>query len=141
MTDLRMTHTLSGSPRVVQGYVQPEAFEEFALEADESAPSGRPKIRGDRLGLPEEIVLRLYINEGNLADSADLAYLIVSEAETATTLEWHEGFVSVKPVRRVRMRPSQVSIDLELTFPKADSAFISVGDGTSYDGVDLGTGL
>lgn len=143
MTDLSISHGLAGSPRVVSAYIVPDAREEFALAAEEATPNGRPVIRGDRLGLPEVLEFRIRIDEGALADSADRAYLIVEEADTATAVEWHEGSVPVYPLARARVRQEFEGVGVELTlwFPRKDSAFVSVGDGTPYDGVDLETGL
>lgn len=145
MTDLVITHTLlddTGTTRTVSAYAVPDAREEFALSAEEATPGGRPVIRGDRLGLPEVLEFRIHIDEGTLADSADLAYLIIEEAEKATSIEWHEGRVAVYPVSRARVRQEfeGTGVEVSLAFPRRDSAYLDVGEG-SYDGVDLETGL
>lgn len=140
MTNLEIGHTLAGSPRVVQAYLASEATTRFALSAEETTPGGAPKVRGDRLPLPETLEVRIWIDEGTLEASADLAYLIVEEAETAGSLAWHEGFIVVYPITAARVRQEGVAVELTLWFPWKDASFVGSPGGT-YDGVDLGTGL
>jgi hypothetical protein len=117
-----LTITHSGGSRVLPLYTTASRTRSFAVsfETVKSTPR-RTRVIGDLLENPSELVFSVYLQEVNQSVSYALAFTIISEAETATTVTYHEGVQFVNGIMGSSVAPDGLGVRLTLRFAPTSS--------------------
>lgn len=138
MTDLTITH--GGGTRTFSAgstaYRVDQRSVAYALRVAGMTTDGYPKVRGDGKPNPVPVPIEIEIDEGSLATSADLAWTVIGEAETATNVAWHEGNLDVDGILRYEVKHDATAVYLRLFFAPAERDLLTPAQTFEYDGGD-----
>ena len=111
----------------------------YSTRASRRAPGGFVRRTGDGLANPAPLPVRLHVHESTLAASYALAYTLVSEMESATSVESDSGTHSLAGIQSFRMRPEGLGVRLEAELAVVRSVDILelAGDVLVLDGSTL----
>lgn len=118
-TPLQFTH--GAGTRTVLAYAVPARARQAAL-TPVRARGGGVRVLGDGLEVPTPLVVTAEVPAASLAAAYALAYAIVAEAETATSVRTHEGDVGVRALLGYAMTPEAASVLLTLRWAPSGAA-------------------
>lgn len=121
LRQLVITH--SGGTRTLELYQVSTRSRSFAAtpEVVKGSPR-RTRVIGDRGENPSELSVSVYVQEASLAASYALAYTIIGECESATSVEYHEGEQLVDGIVSAGVTPDGLGVRLALSFAPTSAA-------------------
>jgi hypothetical protein len=81
------------------------------------------RVIGDRLEDPSELGVTVYIEEATLGASYTLAYTIVGECESATSVSYHEGVQAVDGITRAGVAVDGLGVRISISFAPTSASF------------------
>jgi hypothetical protein len=116
----------SGGTRTLELYRVRSRTRSFAITAERARGAGAgTRVIGDRLENPSTLDVDVYLEEPTLSQSYGLAYVIIDECESATSVEYHEGEQLVDGITRAGVAPDGLGVRLSLSFAPTKAALES----------------
>ena len=118
-----LTITHAGGTRVLPLYVTPARTRGYAVTFESTrAVARQSRVVGDRLENPSELVFTVYLQEVNQAASFALAYVVIDECESASSVVYHEGEQLVDGIVGAGVAPEGLGVRLTLRFAPVKAA-------------------
>ncbi len=112
-----LTITHAGGTRVLPLYVTQSRLRSFEVSFETVKVTPRStRVIGDRLENPSELVFSVYLQEASQGVSYVLAYAIIDECESASSVEYHEGEQLVDGIVGAGVVPDGLGVRLTLRF-------------------------
>jgi hypothetical protein len=83
----------------------------------------RTRVIGDRLEDPTELSVTVYLEEASLALSYALAYAVIEECESATSVSYHEGVQLVDGITRAAVAVDNLGVRVSISFAPTSALF------------------
>jgi hypothetical protein len=96
-----------------------------SFSATGQIPKGSPRrtrVIGDRLENPSELAVTVYIEEASLALSYALAFAVIEECESATSVSYHEGVQLVDGITRAAVAVDGLGVRVSISFAPTSAA-------------------
>jgi hypothetical protein len=122
LRSLVVTH--SGGTRVLPLYQVATRTRSFS--ATGQIPKGSPRrtrVIGDRLEDPSELSVTVYLEEASLALSYALAYAVIEDCESATSVSYHEGVQLVDGITRAAVAVDNLGVRVSISFAPTSALF------------------
>lgn len=122
LRQLVVTH--SGGTRTLELYRVDSRSRSFAARGEvvKGTPR-RTRVIGDRLENPSELSVTVYLEEATLAASYALAYVVIGECESASSVSYHEGVQLVDGITRAGVAVDGLGVRVSLSFAPTSAAF------------------
>jgi len=122
LRSLVVTH--AGGVRVLPLYQVSTRTRSFAARGEVVKGSPRrTRVIGDRLEDPSELSVTVYIEEASLALSYALAYTVIEECESATSVSYHEGVQLVDGITRAAVAVDNLGVRVSISFAPTSALF------------------
>ena len=116
----------SGGTRTLELYRVGSRTRSFALTPERvKGSSGNTRVIGDFLENPSELSVSVYLEEASLGASYTLAYTIIGECESATSVSYHEGVQSVDGITRAGVAVDGLGVRVSISFAPTSATVTS----------------
>jgi hypothetical protein len=115
----------SGGTRTLELYRVASRTRSFALTAERAKGTGSTRVLGDLLEDPSELSVSVYLEEASLGASYALAYTIIGECESATSVSYHEGVQAVAGITRAGVAVDGLGVRVSISFAPTSATVTS----------------
>ena len=116
----------SGGTRTLELYRVDTRSRSFSARGEVAKGTPRrTRVIGDRLENPSELSVTAYIEEATLSASYALAFTVIDECESASSVAYHEGTQVVDGITRAGVAVDGLGVKLSLSFAPTSAGVTS----------------